>query len=214
MKFRLDTQHYINDRLLEPGHIIGDETDVPMVLPNGEPLKPSVNMTPLDDEAWKFFNDTFPGARRPERDPTKAIPIRGSGDSAKQAPLFQKDAAGRVIQPGGAGAVKTVDDVPGGYVEGTDHELKKGLPDSGSPNHPVGQPVIGHAPTTPTPTVPSKPEDPALRVATPQAEKDAVAAAQKKAQDDAARASAPRPTVPPKAPAQGMGNHPSQEEKK
>jgi hypothetical protein len=38
--------------------------------------------------------------------------------------------------------------------------------------------------------VPPKPEDPNLRVATPQAEKDAVAAAQKKAQDDAAKTAA------------------------
>ncbi len=87
MKFRLDSKHYINDRLLEPGHIIGDETDVPMVLPNGDPIKPSVNMTPLDDEAWALYKETFPGARLPERDPTKAIPLRGTGDAAK-SPAF------------------------------------------------------------------------------------------------------------------------------
>lgn len=158
MKFRLDTQHYMNDRLLEPGHVIGDDTDVPMVLPNGDPVKPSVNMTPLDDEAWGLFGDTFPGVKRPERDPTKAIPLRGTGDSAKSPPLFQKGPDGKVLQPGGP--VKTVDNVPGGLVEGKDNELKKGLPDSGSPNHPVGQPIIGHA--QPSPVVPPKPIDPAL----------------------------------------------------
>jgi hypothetical protein len=191
MRFRLDTQHYLNDRLLEPGHIIGDGTDMPMVLPNGQPMKPSVNMTPLDDDAWKLFNETFPGTHRPERDPTKAIPIRGTGDSAKQAPQVQTGPGGQVIQPTGAGPAKTVGDVPGGYVEGKDHELKKGLPDSGTPNHPVGQPVIGTV--TPSPHVPPKPEDPAYRVNAPQAEKDAVAAAQKKAQDDAAKAAAAKP---------------------
>ena len=192
MKFRLDAQHYINDRLLEPGHIIGDETDVPMVLANGEPMKPSVNMTPLDGEAAQLMRDTFPGVKLADaRDPTKAIPLRGSGDSAK-APALVKGPDGLVQQPTGAGPVKTVGDVPGGYVEGKDHELKKGLPDSGSPNHPVGQPVIGTLPSTPTPVVPAKPEDPNLRVAAPQAEKDAVAAAQKKAQDDAAKAAAPK----------------------
>jgi hypothetical protein len=188
MKFRLDAQHYINDRLLEPGHIIGDETDMPMVLPNGEPIKPSVNMTPLDDEAWSLFRDTFPGVRRPERDPTKAIPLRGTGDSAKAPPLYTKDSDGRVIQPGGGGAVQTVDNVPGGYVVGPDgeptKELKKGLPDPGSPNHPVGQPVIG-SPSA-SPAVPPKPEDPAFRVAVPPAEQKAVADAQAKAQAEAA----------------------------
>ena len=186
MRFRLDAQHYINDRLLEPGHIIGDGTDVPMILPDGSPMKPSVNMTPVDDEAWGFFQETFPGTRRPERDPTKAIPIRGTGDSAKQAPLVKEDSEGRVIQPGGP--AKTIGDVPGGYVEGKDHELKKGLPDSGSPNHPVGQPVIGTVSTSPH--VPPKPEDPAMRVNAPAAEQKAVADAQQKARDDAAKAAA------------------------
>lgn len=183
MLFRLDTQHYIHDRLLEPGHIIGDNTDIAMVNADGSPLIPSRSMTPMDDEAWSLFNETFPGTRRPERDPTKAIPLRGTGDSAKSAAIL-KDDNGRVIQPTGGGPVKTVDDIPGGYVEGKDRELKKGLPDSGSPNHPVGQPVRGTEFTSPA--VPPKPEDPALRVNAPQAEKDAVAAAQKKAQEDAA----------------------------
>ena len=125
MKFRLDAQHYMNDRLLEVGHIIGDETDVG--LPDG--WVPSRQMTPLDDEAKAFFSRTFPGATYPERDPTKAIPLRGTGDSARAPPL-----------------------------------------------------------------VPPKPVDPALRVATPQAEQEAVLAAQRKAQEDAAKAAQPKPT--------------------
>lgn len=95
MQFRLDTQHYINDRLLEAGTIIGDDTGIAMVLPNGDQMKPSVNMTPLDDEARKLFSETFPGARLPERDPTKAIPLRGSGDTAKQPPLVQPISPGQ-----------------------------------------------------------------------------------------------------------------------
>lgn len=190
MRFRLDAQHYINDRLLEPGHIIGDGTDVPFVDAKGRQMQPSVSMTPLDDEAWDVFKQRFPGTQMPERDPTKAIPLQGTGDKVKAPPLFQEE-DGRVIQPTGAGPVKTVDDIPGGYVEGKDRELKKGLPDSGSPNHPVGQPVIGipSAPGT-TPVVPPKPEDPNLRVNAPAAEQKAVADAQKKAQDDAAKAAA------------------------
>lgn len=103
MKFRLDAPHYINDRLLEAGHIIGDETDVPMVLPNGEPLKPSVSMSPLDEEAVVVFKNTFPGSRLPERDPTKAIPLRGSGDTAK-APGLQQQVSALSTAPAAAPA--------------------------------------------------------------------------------------------------------------
>jgi hypothetical protein len=198
MKFRLDTQHYINDRLLEPGHIIGDETDVPMVLPNGDPLKPSVNMTPLDDEAWSFFRETFPGVRRPDRDPTKAIPLRGTGDAAKAPPLFHKNPdTGMVLQPS---------DLVHGQPAGEPQYLevgKKGLPDQGSPNHPVGQPVIGHAPTTPTPVVPPKPVDPAFanhpsQAEPTQAQKDAAALADQQTKAEANRkatAEAAKPTT-------------------
>ena len=164
MRFRLDAQHYINDRLLEPGHIIGDGTDVPMMLVNGQPLEPSVHMTPLDAEATAFFMKHYPGSTMPERDPMKAIPISANAD-------------GVVRQPNqGAGPVDTVDGVPGGYVIGPDgkptNELKKGLPDSNSPNAPVGRPVIGTVSaggTTPTvappTTAPEYAVTPAERVA-------------------------------------------------
>lgn len=83
MRFRLDAQHYINDRLLEPGHIIGDETDVPFIDEKGRPMKPSVSMTPLDAEAHEHFKRTFPGAEFPERDPTAKIPLQGTFDKTK-----------------------------------------------------------------------------------------------------------------------------------
>lgn len=180
MRYRLDAQHYIHDRLLEPGHIIGTGTDVPFVDRKGRPMRPSVSMTPIDGEAVAEFKRAFPGAEMPERDPTKAIPIH--------------EVHGQVVQQ--HGVVDTLDNQPGSYVIGPDgeptKELKKGLPDPGSPNNPVGMPVVGtaSAPGT-TPVVPTKPEDPALRVNAPQAEKDAVAAAQKKAQEDAKAKAAP-----------------------
>lgn len=156
MKFRLDTQHYINDRLLEPGHIIGDETDVPMVLANGDPIVPSVNMTPLDDEAWKCFQDAFPGTKRPERDPTKAIPLRGTGDSAKAPALFQKNKdTGMVLQPGDFQHGQVIGEKEPEHIE----VGKKGSPEPGTPNHPIGQPVTGIVGTSPvTPAKPSAPD--------------------------------------------------------
>jgi len=149
MRYRLDAQHYIHDRLLEPGHIIGDGTDVPFTDRRGQPMRPSRSMTPLDGDAKAAFQKAFPGAELPNADALAAIPIH--------------EHDGRVIQPHG-GVVETVDNVPGGYVIGPDgqptNELKKGLPDSGSPNHPVGQPVIGtqSAPGT-TPSVPPRTVD-------------------------------------------------------
>lgn len=138
MRYRLDTQHYIGDRLLEPGHIIGDGTDVAFTDEHGEPMTPSAHMTPLDGEAQSAFKKKFPGARLPRQEALDAIPIR--------------EVDGQVQQPNNQGPVETEDGVPGGYVIGPDgkptKELKKGLPDSGSPNSPVGRPVIG---TTPQP---------------------------------------------------------------
>jgi len=192
MRYRLDVQHYIHDRMLEPGHIIGDGTDVPMVNGDGSPMLPSTGMTPLDDEAADAMRKRYPGVRMPERDPTKAIPLRGTGDTAKSPPAFVEK-EGRVVQPHG-GTVETVDNVPGGYVIGPDgqptKELKKGLPDSGSPNHPVGQPIIGSVtPTHDRPVVPAKPQDPDYAANPAQAKADQEAA-NKKAADDRAAAEA------------------------
>jgi len=125
MKYRLDAQHYINDRLLEPGHVIGEGTDVPFVDRKGNPIRPSRSMTPLDAEARSHFEKAFPGTDLPEADALKAIPLHDN-----QGP----------VDTGG----------PGDWVLGPDgkptNERKKGLPDSGSPNHPVGQPVVGTVP--------------------------------------------------------------------
>jgi len=177
MKFRLDTQHYINDRLLEPGHVVGDETDVPFLNRDGSPMTPSVNMTPLDDEAWQHFQKSFPGTHRPERDPTKAIPLRGTGDTAKAPPLFQKGDDGKVLQPG---------DLVHGQPRSKEPQFievdKKGLPDPGSPNHPVGQPVIGVVTdTSQRPVVPPKPQDPDFATNPAQARADQEKAAAAKA---------------------------------
>lgn len=182
MKFRLDSQHYINDRLLEPGHIIGDQTDCAFVDAEGEPMKPSMQMTPLDGDAKSLFEKTFPNTKL-TKNALDNISLRMNED-------------GRVQQAGGP--VDTVDGVPGGYVIGPDGkptgELKKGLPDSGSPNHPVGQPIIGVASTPPVIT--PKPEDPAYRVAVPAAEQKAVSDAQAKAQSDAAKPQAAHTPTP------------------
>lgn len=182
MKYRLDAQHYINDRLLEPGHIIGDETDCAFVNADGSPMEPSMQMTPLDGDAKSAFEKRFPNTKLPK--------------SALDNISLKMTEGGQVRQAGGP--VDTVDGVPGGYVIGPDgeptKELKKGLPDSGSPNHPVGQPVIGVASVAPA--VGHKPEDPAYRVAVPAAEAKAVSDAQAKAQSDAAKPQAAHPPTP------------------
>ena len=98
MQYRLDAQHYIDDMLLEPGTVIGDDsgsiayryvqdTDDGRggVAKKGSSRPPSRQMTPLDDEAKKLYADYF-GTTAPERDPTKAIPVQGTGSEAKVLP--------------------------------------------------------------------------------------------------------------------------------
>lgn len=49
MKWKLNTQHYINDALLEPGTIVGTDTPFPF------PYPPSLNMEPVDEEAKEYL---------------------------------------------------------------------------------------------------------------------------------------------------------------
>lgn len=99
MRFRLDAQHYVDDRLLEPGMEVGDGEGVahswryPADIHKedfdrkaGQAMPPSVQMTPLDAEAKKLYQDTF-GTGKPERDPTKAIPLQGTLSTAKVPPV-------------------------------------------------------------------------------------------------------------------------------
>jgi hypothetical protein len=136
MRYRIDAQHYIHNRLLEPGHIIGDNTDVPFREADGTPMVPSASMTPLNEEAMGLFKKKFPGAKLPPKSALDAIPLHNQGP----------------VQTGG----------PGDWVIGPDgqvtNQLKKGLPDSNTPNTPVGQPVVGvqSAPGT-TPQHPVQP---------------------------------------------------------
>lgn len=87
MKYRLDAQHYYLDMLLEPGTEVGDGTSFPWRDKTGHPLDPSVSMTPLDEEAKRAVKAKF-GTGLPERDPTKAIPLQGTGSAVKVPPII------------------------------------------------------------------------------------------------------------------------------
>lgn len=50
-QFKLLSQHYIDDRLLEAGKVIGEGTDVPFLHPDGTPRPPSNEMEGLDEAA-------------------------------------------------------------------------------------------------------------------------------------------------------------------
>lgn len=47
-QFELLVQHYIDDKLLEAGEIIGEGTSVPFLHPDGSPRPPSTEMRGLD----------------------------------------------------------------------------------------------------------------------------------------------------------------------
>ena len=56
MKFKLLSQHYINDMLLEPDTIVGDGGVVPFRDAKGNALPPTGEMEPLDDEARELLS--------------------------------------------------------------------------------------------------------------------------------------------------------------
>lgn len=51
MLFKLLSQHYIDDQLLEEGTLVGDGQSVSFKFPNGKWRVPSHQMEPLDPEA-------------------------------------------------------------------------------------------------------------------------------------------------------------------
>jgi hypothetical protein len=91
MKWRLDADHVIDESVLPAGTIIGDDTnhpfralkdDMKIGRKKGDALPPSVQMSPMDDEARKAFSKKF-GEEAPNRDPLAAIPLTGAPDAPK-----------------------------------------------------------------------------------------------------------------------------------
>ncbi len=109
MRFRLDAQHYADDKLLEAGMEVGDgensvspwryERDIKEKdIKAGQLRPPSLQMTPLDDEARKVYRDTF-NTDTPERDPTKPIPLQGTGSKAMVPPKVDPKTAPKPTPP-------------------------------------------------------------------------------------------------------------------
>lgn len=134
MKFRLDSQHYINDKLLEPGQVVGDETGNPFRFPNGDPMIPSQYMTPLDAEAVDLYRKKF-GDDVKRVDPTQSIPIQGTFDATKTPGYDAKNPQNNHAPISEHVPVK----VDGPFVAGTE-DLKIGSPNSNTPNAPIGKP--------------------------------------------------------------------------
>lgn len=57
MKWKLLTQHYINDALLEEGTIVGDGCQHNFNGPDGKMYQPSLNMEPADAEAAAYLQE-------------------------------------------------------------------------------------------------------------------------------------------------------------
>lgn len=91
MKWQLLEPHHIDEQVLPPGTIIGDDTQWPFRSTYNDPkigrkigdaLPPSTAMTPMDDEARKVYDERFGGAV-PNTDPTKSIPLTGAPDAPR-----------------------------------------------------------------------------------------------------------------------------------
>lgn len=94
MLWRLDGDHQIDEQILPEGTVIGDETQWPFRATKadpkinrkvGDPLPPSTQMTPLDDEARKVFKAKF-GTEAPNKDPLASIPLTGAQNAPKVLP--------------------------------------------------------------------------------------------------------------------------------
>lgn len=86
MRYQLLEKHYVNDLLLEAGTIVGVPGDKDIsaywVMPDGfTPREPSRAMKPLDKDAEEVFGKRFPDYV-PDIDPTKPIPVMGTGSGA------------------------------------------------------------------------------------------------------------------------------------
>lgn len=97
MKWRLEAAHHIDEQVLDPGTIIGDDTQWPYRAMKddpkigrkvGDPLPPSTNMTPMDEEARAFWRKVY-GDEPIDRDPFKSVPLTG----AQGAPMVKGPAA-------------------------------------------------------------------------------------------------------------------------
>lgn len=112
MRYQLATQHYLDDKLLEPGTVIGDGTPFAFRDAKGRPAIPSENMVPLDKETEvqyrdreinkvKLLKEEADDRLKPKvysGDLMKAIPLQGTGSVVKAEPI-----ARLVVDPTKAG---------------------------------------------------------------------------------------------------------------
>lgn len=98
MKWQLLGPHHIDEMVLPAGTIIGDDTQWPFRSTYndkkidrkiGDPLPPSREMIPMDDEAREMFDKAFDG-EVPEADPTRSIPLTGAPEAPKVRGVGEK----------------------------------------------------------------------------------------------------------------------------
>jgi hypothetical protein len=89
MRWRLSEPHHIDEQVLDAGTIIGDDTQWPyratkddpkINRKKGDPLPPSTNMIPLDQEATEAWDKKW-GDRDVGGDPFKSVPLTGAPDA-------------------------------------------------------------------------------------------------------------------------------------
>lgn len=95
MKWRLTAPHHIDEQVLPVGTIIGDDTSWPhrarlddprIGRKAGDPLPPSNDMQPLDNEAKKLYEEVYGTSGAFPSDPTASIPLTGAENSPKVRP--------------------------------------------------------------------------------------------------------------------------------
>lgn len=82
-KFKLTAQHYIDERLLEPGTIIGEGTEVPFTYPDGSPRPPTFDMEGLNDESQAEIDTLIANGGRYPVDEIPPMVPQGADPTAK-----------------------------------------------------------------------------------------------------------------------------------
>lgn len=85
MRFKLTAPHYINDRLLDEGYIVGEGTDVPFLDKAGNSLPPSDYMEGLDDESKAAVERVLANSNKLFSDLSMTMEPAGADHQARMA---------------------------------------------------------------------------------------------------------------------------------
>jgi hypothetical protein len=117
MKWKLNTQHYINDALLEEGTIVGDDCAHNFLKPDGTMHMPSLNMEPADQEAVDYLK------KHPRKFGDNGLPVPTELLQIPNSPMPGQRIGGLGPKPNDTGPVIPGQGPQSGSAAAIDHAL-------------------------------------------------------------------------------------------